>query len=311
MEGRVMARDEMTGRVQRLVEQIRDWRAVDVRVDREERVVANIALTGLESRNGYRYSEAALREALPLYEDKPVFLDHAVNAGRPYDRSTRDLVGAVVNPRFDNERVRGDVRVLDTEAGRTFLALAEGANPAVGMSQVVLAERSADRAVVEKIHEVVSVDAVVFPATVNLRESVDGEDVAKPQATVEDVNAIERLQEELRGVREERDRLRERVEELQSERRRREVLAEVESLVHGAQLPACLVTDILREQLIAAPDDAARRALIAERQRVWREMERVVPASRERGGVRDGLPDEVIVAAVRGARRPGVLSERR
>lgn len=298
-----MARDEMTGRVQRLVEQIRDWRAEDVRVDREERVVANIALTGLESRNGYRYSEAALREALPLYADKPVFLDHAVNVGRPYDRSARDLVGAVVNPRFENGRVRGDVRVLDTEAGRTFLALAEGANPAVGMSQVVLAERSADKTVVEKIHEVVSVDAVVFPATVNLRESVD-EDGAKPQATLGDGSEVERLHDELRGVQEERDRLRERVEELESEQRRTAVLAEVENLVHGSQLPSFLVTDLLREQLIAAPDAAARRALIAERQRVWREMERVVPASRERGCVRDGLSDDAVVKVIRSSRRP-------
>ena len=303
-----MAGDERAGRVQRLVERIRDWRADDVRVDREERVVANIALTGLESRNGYRYSEAALREALPLYADKPVFLDHAAHAGRPYDRSTRDLVGAVVNPRFEDGRVRGDVRVLDTEAGRTFLALAEGANPAVGMSQVVLAERSADKTVVEKIHEVVSVDAVVFPATVSLRERVDVEEVAQPQATVDDVSEVEGLQEELRGAREERDRLRERVEELEIELRRREVFAQVETLVHDAQLPAFLVTDALREQLLRAADDAARRALIAERQRVWREMVRAAPASRERAGARDGLSDEAVVAALRGARR---LGERR
>ncbi|MFQ5732304.1 MAG: hypothetical protein ACE5KM_10160 [Planctomycetaceae bacterium] len=148
-----------------LTEHIRDWRSADVVVDREQRAVRNIALTGLESVNGYRYSERALREALPLYEGKPVFLDHARNLARPFERSTRDLVGTVVNPRFADGRVRGDIQALDTEAGRTFIALSESRSSAVGMSHVVLARRNAANTIVETIEEVVSVDAVVFPAT--------------------------------------------------------------------------------------------------------------------------------------------------
>ena len=148
-----------------LTEHIRDWRGSDVVVDRTQRTVSNIALTGLESANGYRYSERALRDAISLYENKPVFLDHARNQSRPFERSTRDLVGMIVNPRFERGRVRGNIQTLDTEAGRTFVALAESNSPAVGMSHVVLARRNADNTIVEKIEEVVSVDAVVFPAT--------------------------------------------------------------------------------------------------------------------------------------------------
>ena len=150
---------------QSLTEHIADWNTHEVRVDPQNRLVKNVALTGLESRNGYRYAEEALRDALPLYENKPVFLDHAASRTQPHQRSTRDLVGSVVHVRYEAGRIRGDIRVIDTEAGRTFFALAESNGPAVGMSHVILAEKSADGLLVEKIHEVVSVDAVVFPAT--------------------------------------------------------------------------------------------------------------------------------------------------
>jgi len=160
--------------VSRLREQVADWRAV-AEFDQPARLLRNIALSGCESKNGYRYSEAALRRAARLYDQKPVFLDHA---GQPVEttmRSTRDLVGSIVNPRFDAGRLRGDVRVLETESGRTFLALVEGNTPGVGMSHVVLAQRSIDGATVERIEDVISVDVVVRPATTStFRESEEG-----------------------------------------------------------------------------------------------------------------------------------------
>ena len=67
-----------------LIEEIEDWRA-DVSVESEQRLVRNVALTGRESRNGYRYSEAALQSAAELYEQKPVFLDHAPDKSRPQE----------------------------------------------------------------------------------------------------------------------------------------------------------------------------------------------------------------------------------
>ena len=151
--------------LQQLCEHVHDWRTPEVEIDQTRRLVRNIALTGRDSKNGYRYSEQALEQAVSLYENKPVFLDHAVSVSRPHERSTRDLVGSIVNPRYEGGRIRSDIQLLDTEAGRTFLALAESKSPAVGMSHVVLAERGDDRTIVERIHDVVSVDAVVFPAT--------------------------------------------------------------------------------------------------------------------------------------------------
>ncbi len=157
--------------VSRLREQVTDWR-VAAEFDQSTRVLKNVALTGMHSKNGYCYSEQALQRAARLYNQKPVFLDHADKPGEAASRSTRDLVGSIINPRFENERIRGDVRVLDTESGRTFLALAEGNAPGVGMSHVVLAQRSVDGSVVEQIEDVISVDVVVRPATTStFRES--------------------------------------------------------------------------------------------------------------------------------------------
>jgi hypothetical protein len=122
-----------------------------------------------------------LRNAARLYDHKPVFLDHADRPGGTSNRSTRDLVGSIVNSRFEDGRVRSDVRVLDTESGRTFLALAEENTPGVGMSHVVLAHRSADGATVERIDDVLSVDVVVKPATTTtIRESDQNGAAADP-----------------------------------------------------------------------------------------------------------------------------------
>jgi hypothetical protein len=143
-----------------------DWRGegVAAAADLRSRRVRDVALTGQKSRNGYRYGGGVLERAVSLYENRPVFLDHADALTRPFDRSARDLVGHVVEPRFEEGRIRGDIEVLATEAGDTFLALAASESEAVGMSHVVTVQRDADGTVGE-IVEVVSVDAVAFPAT--------------------------------------------------------------------------------------------------------------------------------------------------
>jgi hypothetical protein len=275
-----------------ITEHIADWRA-DLHVDRSQRLVRNVALTGTESVNGYRYSEAALRDAIPLYESKPVFLDHARNLAKPFDRSTRDLVGTVVNPRFADGRMRGDIQTLDTEAGRTFVALAESKSPAVGMSHVVLARRNAEQTIVEKIEQVVSIDAVIFPAT-----------AATFREQAEDDPELTRLQEQVAALSEERDALRRRVEEydlhhsLQDRRRR------AERLIEESQLPAFAVTDLWFEQLLAVDDEAAQRALIEDRKSLLGRLRVHTPDSEERRSPSPGANDNAFIAAIRGARSP-------
>ena len=160
---------------ERLTEHVADWRTPTLSIDAPTRTVRGVALCGTNSRNGYTYPEAVLRAAAALYEGVPVFLDHPRLAGQPAGRSARDLAGTVKAARYEAGRLRGDVTALDTEAGRTFLALAAGDAPRVGMSHVVRAERSGDGLTVERIAEVLSVDAVTDPATTDrLSESDAG-----------------------------------------------------------------------------------------------------------------------------------------
>ncbi|MCA9040450.1 MAG: hypothetical protein KDA65_08895 [Planctomycetaceae bacterium] len=190
---------------QPLTEQIMDWCQEGVQIDRDRRVVRNVALAGRYSRNGYEYEAQALEDAVTLYEGKPVFLDHAYQSVRAQERSARDLIGSVENVSYRDERVRGDIRVLDTESGRTFLALAESEVDVVGMSHVVLAERTLDRKRVIKIHEVISVDVVVSPATTSgLKEgmSLEGRDLQSRMALP---GSYEMLMVELDDQLEERD----------------------------------------------------------------------------------------------------------
>jgi hypothetical protein len=295
-----------------LTEHITDWNS-QLQVDRAGRVVRNVALTGGRSKNGYRYSEPALRRAVPLYENKPVFLDHAGDRSRPHERSTRDLVGTIVNPRYDGGRIRGDIRVMDTDSGRTFLSLVESKAPGVGMSHVVLAERSPDDATVEQIREVVSVDAVVFPATTHtFRESQHvsrlseageteqhGSDAGEMLPACADASQADpaALQEAIALLQAERDELRRELDTL----RAREVAGQDERRLHrqiaAAGLPSEALSELFVRQLRSA-GDAERVALLSERRQLIEQTRRHSPLSTER---RTQAPDTStqFVAAIR------------
>lgn len=132
--------------------------------ERNERLVRNVVLLGTQSRNGYRYSHAAMQSAIPLYENRPVFLDHAEEHHAPMRRRLRDYAGQVLSPRFEDGKLRGDLRLLGPHTSWLF-DLMEAAPHDIGMSHVVLGRRSAQSQEVEHIERVVSVDIVAFPAT--------------------------------------------------------------------------------------------------------------------------------------------------
>jgi hypothetical protein len=155
----------MSKQAEVLIEHSLEWSTSELQIDREARRVTGVALTSEHSRNGYRYLPEALAEAVTCYNQKPIFLDHGRVPVKPQERSARDLVGTVTNARFTQGVIKADIDVFATEAGDTFLALVSANAPGVGMSHVVLAEKSADGATVTAIHDVVSVDVVAFPAT--------------------------------------------------------------------------------------------------------------------------------------------------
>jgi hypothetical protein len=277
-----------------LTEQIADWRTDNLEIQLAERAVYNVLLSGGTSKNGHRYSEMALREAAVLYDQKPVFLDHAANLAKPYDRSMRDLAGTISEPKYVDGRIQGDIRVLDTEAGRTLLALMESDTPAMGMSHVILARKSADGMLVEKIHDVISVDAVVFPATTaGFREQLTTE-----QAEELETQLAEARQEMSRATAE-RDELRRRCETFAAEAERRDIDVQLAA----AGLPEFAVTDSFRERLRLTSDSQTRSRLIAEHRQLVLRCRQRSPCSRPRDGQEDPTHDRLtrqFIQAVKG-----------
>lgn len=255
---------------ERLVQEIQDWNNQLVAVDRENRIVSNVALTGLHSRNGHRYLQETLEAAVSLYEQKPVFLDH----GKASERSTWDLVGSIQNPRFVEGRIRGEIQVLETTAGDTFLSLVEGSPLHVGMSQVVVVQRGSDPQVIEKIIEVISVDVVVNPATTKtFQESFSPWDqLAKEN---------QRLESELRELRESHERKR-----------------EIDRLLAESELESRWITRGLRLALQSTREASERKQLIAEHTRMIRQVSASGPTSQLRSS-RWPL-DEALISAIRG-----------
>lgn len=150
-----------------------DWLA-EASVDRSEALVRNVALLGPHSRNGYRYTLEAMQQAVPLYEGRPVFVDHgqsqlafssrSLPAPSWPTRSVRDYAGQVRNPRFDNGRIRGDLHLVGPNADWLLDLISAGPTD-IGMSHVVLARRRRHGEEIEAIEQVLSVDIVAFPAT--------------------------------------------------------------------------------------------------------------------------------------------------
>ena len=114
--------------------------------------------------NGYQFSEACLRESLPLWEGVSCFVDHSL-----WGHSVRDLGGIFSNARWD-EQTRGIRLELHTlgpsgrlveELGRQILA-EEGAKPGVGFSADILFTSKQREAL--KIIKVYSLDLVFNPA---------------------------------------------------------------------------------------------------------------------------------------------------
>jgi hypothetical protein len=315
-----------------LAEHVADWHT-QLKVDRTQRLVHNVALTGGTSKNGYRYTEQALRDAAPLYEQRPVFLDHAADKLRPQERSTRDLVGSIVNPRYESGRIRGDIRVLDTDSGRTFLALAESDAPGVGMSHVVLAERARPGGAVARIHNVISVDAVIFPATTTtFRESQQpGESISeaadkltevelthlasgasdraatrmvraanddRPQVETEP-QSTHGLHVRLQRLLNERDELLARLRDGQRQYGAEQQQHALAELLSESGLPDFAVTETFRQQLLAA-DAFVRQQLVQERRQLIEQARCRSPVSHERMTSSPSAPqDAVFVATIK------------
>ncbi len=139
-----------------LLQEFVDSRQQRLRVDREAGVIRGVKLLGLASRNGRRYREEALVNAVSLYEGAKVNINHP--KGHPLSpRDYQDRLGVVRGVEFRaGEGLFGDLHFNPKHALSEQLVWdAEHAPQNVGMSHNVLARttRSGNETVVEAIAE--------------------------------------------------------------------------------------------------------------------------------------------------------------
>src|SRR5688572_13037016 len=89
----------------RLAERMGGW------LDPERGIIRGAKLLGARSKNGRRYTDDAMREAVPKYEGAKVFYDHPASAELNEDRSLRDWVGVIHNPRYESSAIYGDIHL--------------------------------------------------------------------------------------------------------------------------------------------------------------------------------------------------------
>jgi hypothetical protein len=139
------------------------------KVDRAAGIIRDVVVIGSQSENGRHYPPDVLIAAVPLYENKPVYIDHQPDSGAA-SRSYRNKIGRLVNVRFELGKVRADLIVNpEHELANQLFWDAENNPGAVGLSHDAVGQvemREDGTQVVNRIESVRSVDLVAEPATV-------------------------------------------------------------------------------------------------------------------------------------------------
>lgn len=139
------------------------------RVDEAAGVIHGVKLLGEISRNGRRYKPEAMQSAIPLYEGRKSFINHAKKDDIGNDRPFQDWSGVFRKVRYESGNgVVGDFHLR--KKGEYYEGIIEAARDFpndVGFSHVAEGESHMDGSteIIESITEVHSVDLVTNPAT--------------------------------------------------------------------------------------------------------------------------------------------------
>lgn len=148
------------------------------KIDRNAGILRGVKILGAESKNGRTYTLNAMRNAVGMYENAAVFIDHPDKKTPNAGRSVRDLVGHLENVRFNEANggaLFGDLHLVRSNPlSEMVMDLADSKKIGLSHNASGYTEQRDGRMVVEEIDSVRSVDIVVSPATTNsLFESVD------------------------------------------------------------------------------------------------------------------------------------------
>jgi hypothetical protein len=242
--------------------------------DGNPRLIKGVVLLGGTARRGkdsYDYPVRTMEAAVKggKYDNCRCFINHPseteMKNGR---RDLMNLAGVCRNPRVEDAKIKGDVRVLDDAYGDKFWNIARHMPEAASCSHIAdgTMKREGDKMFVEEIKEVLSVDLVVQGATtMNVFESgdyqkgttmeygdikIDDLRIKRPdlvkslveegaKSRDEEVKTLTESNKELKGKLDEHD-----VREKQASRK-----AAVAKLLEECKLPKLAKTDLFREQL--------------------------------------------------------------
>jgi hypothetical protein len=156
-----------TAPVVELIQEYASSAGLSLKVDRERGVIPGVKILGLESKNGRTYTPKCAAEAMPLYENAAVFVDHQMKGEQ---RSYHDRIGHLTNVTAKADGLYADLHVnpKNSIAEQLFWD-AENAPSHVGLShdcEAVL-NRKDGKTLVESISRVNSVDLVAKAATVS------------------------------------------------------------------------------------------------------------------------------------------------
>ena len=133
-------------------------------------VLKDVLFLGKTSKNGRIYTETAMKEALSLYENLPVYIDHSSK-----ERKLNEHFGTTSSVKLTEKGIVGDIKVLT--AHPMFAQVKEAYDNKtnrIGMSHDAAGLGTTDNGVttINKIVRVNSLDIVTKSATTqNLRES--------------------------------------------------------------------------------------------------------------------------------------------
>ena len=160
-----------------IIKEYTNYGSINLKIDKEKGVIHDVKILGMKSSNNREYPLSTLRDAVPLYENARVNLDHPEGDPRK-PRSYQDRLGVI-----------RDVKLMDGDGlyanfhfnpmhplAEQLIWDAEHFPGNVGFSHNVeaLTSRNNERVVVDKIIAVRSVDLVADPATTSgLFESLD------------------------------------------------------------------------------------------------------------------------------------------
>jgi ribosomal protein L12E/L44/L45/RPP1/RPP2 len=138
------------------------------KVDRENGVIHDVKILGLQSKNGPKYSPDAIKNGASQYDGAHIFVAHPERSRPDQERSPRDMIGWIEKPHVETDGLYGDLHYIKShEMAGPLAEIAERRPDRIGLSHNAVVTESArgSDVVYESINRVRSVDLVCKPAT--------------------------------------------------------------------------------------------------------------------------------------------------